>query len=100
MTYDPDVEDLAEGFIDDPPSKHSRVLKVFSLGELDALRHRLAQHIQDAIEDWFDALEDEIELRGGKPATSQGPLAHTAPTETPGAHPTRGTSDGNPDDHG
>jgi septation ring formation regulator EzrA len=58
--YDPDCEDLAEGFIDDPPQR-SRLLKAgYSQVELDQLRRQLAQRIQDAIEDWFSALEDEI----------------------------------------
>ena len=61
--FDPDCEDLAEGFIDDPPMR-SRLLKVgFTQVELDQLRRRLAQRIQDAIEDWFTELGEEIEER-------------------------------------
>lgn len=71
MGFDPACEDLAELFIDDPPQR-SMLLKVgYTQGELDHLRRRLAQHIQDAIEGWFSMLDDEIEAKGkahGHPA--------------------------------
>lgn len=60
MAFDPDCEDLAEGFIEDPPAR-SRLLKAgYTLAELDQLRRQLAQAIQDAIEGWFATLDDEI----------------------------------------
>ena len=63
MTYDPACEDLAELFIDDPPER-SRLLKAgYSLGDLVALRRRLAVRIQEAVEDWFSELEGEIEAK-------------------------------------
>jgi len=63
--YDPACEELAEVFIDDPPER-SRILAVgFTQDDLVTLRHRLAQTIQDAIEGWFTALEDEIAGRPG-----------------------------------
>lgn len=69
MAFDPDCEDLAEGLIEDPP-KHSRLLKAgYTQVELDVLRNRLARVIQDAVDDWFAALEEEIEEREhGHPA--------------------------------
>jgi len=58
--YDPACEELAELFIDDPPET-SRLLKVgYSFSDLELLRRRLAERIQEAIEDWFSELEDEI----------------------------------------
>jgi hypothetical protein len=61
--FDPACEDLAELFIDDPPQR-SRLLRVgYAQAELDILRRRLAQHIQEAIEDWFAVLDDEIEAK-------------------------------------
>jgi len=52
--YDPACETLAEHFLG------PRVR--------DALKRALAQHIQNAIEDWEDAHREEIVLGGGGPA--------------------------------
>lgn len=66
MKYDPACEELAEAFIDDPPEK-SRLLKIgLSLDELAVQRRRLAQVIQDAIEDWFTLFEAELEDRSAE----------------------------------
>jgi hypothetical protein len=66
--YDPACEDLAELFIDDPPTR-SRLLKVgYTQEELVGMQRRLAQLIQDCIEDWFDVIEDEIAEREAQPA--------------------------------
>lgn len=61
--YDPHCEDLAEGFLEDPP-QHSRLIKAgYTLAELDELRRDLARTIQSAVEDFFAVLDDEIEAR-------------------------------------
>lgn len=63
MAFDPACEDLAELFIEDPPQRRRLTLAGYSVTEVDGLRHRLAQCIQGAIEDWFSVLDDEIEAR-------------------------------------
>jgi hypothetical protein len=64
--YDPACEELAELFIDDPP-EHSRLLKAgYTPGELIGLQRKLAQTIQEAVEDWFSQLDDELKAREQK----------------------------------
>lgn len=61
--YDPDCEDLAERFIEDPP-EHKRLLAAgYTLAQLDDLRRQLAQHIQEAVEDFFATIDDEIQAK-------------------------------------
>lgn len=47
MSYDPACYDLAAHFISDHP-------------ELERLRDKLAQHIQDAIEEWIEGEQDRL----------------------------------------
>ena len=63
--YDPACEDLAEMFLDDPPQRALLEARGYDVNQLDGLRRRLAQHIQEAVEDWFSLLEDEIGERHG-----------------------------------
>jgi hypothetical protein len=61
MTFDPACEDLAELFLDDPPQRSLLLHRGLTINQIDALRPRLAQHIQDAVEDWFAQLDAERE---------------------------------------
>jgi hypothetical protein len=59
MAFDLACEDLAEMFLDDGPMRALLAARGYSISQIDALRPKLAQHIQDAVEDWFSLLEDE-----------------------------------------
>jgi|HubBroStandDraft_5_1064220.scaffolds.fasta_scaffold356681_1 hypothetical protein len=63
--YDPACEDLAEMFLDDPPQRALLEARGYDVNQLDGLRRQLAQHIQEAVEDWFSLLEDETGERHG-----------------------------------
>lgn len=60
---DPACEDLAEHFLEDSRERKRLVDAGFTLAEIDQLRGRLAGAIQLAVEEWFDALEDEIKAK-------------------------------------
>ena len=52
--WDPACEDLAEHFLDD-----HQLLAKHGPAQLDVMRRQLAQHIQDAVEDWFAGQEGD-----------------------------------------
>jgi len=56
--YDPACEDLAEIFLEDPPQQALLKARGYDVNARDALRRKLARHIQEAVEDWFSTLED------------------------------------------
>lgn len=54
--WDPACEDLAEHFLDDPRWLRARSV---TLAQVDQMRRELAQHIQNAVEDWFSGQEGD-----------------------------------------
>jgi hypothetical protein len=65
-SHDPACEDLAELFLDDPPQRRRLIDKGYTASQLDVLRGKLAERIQEAVEDWFAALEEEEDGHGNR----------------------------------
>jgi hypothetical protein len=70
MVTDPACEDLAELSIDG--RRGWLIWKGYTTAQLDVLRGRLAERIQEAIDDWFAQLNAEIDAKGAPKGEGHG----------------------------